>query len=397
MKEYPSELLDFFEEHKHANIPDLALKGFKTFGFSKAEILNQLTGLQIAKRKFPFLLSFPQFKFPPRISLEQASSESTAWYKSQLIGGGILADLSGGMGIDSHFLGAGFKEVHYVEKNEMLANSTARNFKVLGDEHIFVHADTASNFLSLTDKIFDWIFLDPSRRTERGRITALKNYQPDLIYLWDNFFEGAQKPKSKNILIKFSPIQDISDINNTLKGLHSIYVVEKDNEVKELLAIFKYKYTGPIELKIVGLKKQSAIEYWKGSLEDRNSKTALGELRKYLYEPSASILKAGIQDALANKHALRKLHANSNIYTSDDLCSDYPGKQFEVLDHCNYDLKKIAAMLASKDAHVISRNFPVGAEELKKKLSLKEKGSNYLVATTLANESKRMISCKRMN
>ncbi|NNE28416.1 MAG: hypothetical protein HKN16_02190, partial [Saprospiraceae bacterium] len=366
MKEFPFEVLDFIQKHQKDDVASLALRKFQFGGFDRIKILQQITGLQIGKKKFPSLLAYPQYKFPPRKSLEQASSEFLAKFKSDLVEGTSFADLTGGMGIDTIFMSKNFSKGFYVEKDESLARLAAWNFQQLGIDKIEIGNLSAEKFLKGHDGTFDWVYLDPSRRTDQGRVIAMEQYSPNIIEIWDLI-----QSRSKKCMVKFSPMQDLHEIRDKLSGLESILILCQGNEVKEVVGIFGAEELEKPTLEIWDIRETEQKKIWTSQTFGRKVSASNGSPLQYLYEPHAGVLKASCQDEVAKAFGLEKLHPQSNFFTSIELLKKYPGRVFEFKGYLK-DNKD-----SPREMHVISRNHPLKADQIKKKFQLVEKGQEY--------------------
>ncbi len=381
--------IDFILQNEHEDVNQLALKlnNEKENDCDNLFILRQIKGRQIAKNKLPTWYAHLEIVYPSHLSLEQASSEVTARYKTSLIGNEVqsFADLTGGMGVDFSFLATRFEKSIYVEQNKELCETAVYNFNLLGIKKFFVENSSSETFLSKTDAV-DVIYLDPSRRDQSGRkVVRIEDCSPNVAEIQDLLFK-----KSKLVLVKFSPMLDIALAVKNLKNINEIHVVSVDNECKELLFLLSgtpklTKYVAVNLNKITGIQK-----YCFTPEEEQNSAVSFAEtVRKYLYEPNSSILKAGAFRSVACKFSVQKLHVNSHLYTSDKLVLDFPGRIFEVQNRFTPNKKNIKTFVSNtKKANIVVRNFPMSVAEIRQKTGLKEGGEIYLFATTLMDNEK---------
>ena len=386
---------DFIESHLKDDVRQLALQKFPD-DVDKVLVLNQIEARRLLSKKVPSWASNPDLLFPRHLSIEQCSSELTAKYKASIIeGGDIFVDLTGGLGIDSYFLSEQFKTSYYVENQKELCDLAEHNFTVLGRKITVVNEDSES-FLSKNQN-FDLVFIDPARRDIYNRkMVSLHDCSPDVIDLQNILLKNA-----KNVLIKASPMLDISLITNELKNISEIHIVSVKNECKEILIKIEPGFDDEIKyfcLNFVGndLKSAQLFEFSEHSESSANSDYA-PKIKRYLYEPNASLMKSGAFKLISQRFVIDKLHVNSHLYTSDNLIPDFPGRVFEVVGFAPFN-KKVRKELLNDitEASVTTRNFPLSANELRKSLNLKESDKNYVFGTTLIGEKKVVILCKKI-
>lgn len=389
---------DFIESHLKDDVRQLALQKFPD-DVDKMLVLNQIEARQLLSKKVPSWASNPDLLFPRHLSIEQCSSELTAKYKASIIeGGDIFVDLTGGLGIDSYFLSEQFKTSYYVENQKELCDLAEHNFTVLGRKITVVNEDSES-FLSKNQN-FDLVFIDPARRDIYNRkMVSLHDCSPDVVKLVETFPEMS--PRKPSFLIKASPMLDISLITNELRNISEIHIVSVKNECKEILIKIEPGFDDEIKyfcLNFVGndLKSAQLFEFSEHSESSANSDYAPA-IKRYLYEPNASLMKSGAFKLISQRFAIDKLHVNSHLYTSDNLIPDFPGRVFEVVGFAPFN-KKVRKELLNDitEASVATRNFPLSANELRKNLNLKESDKNYVFGTTLIGEKKVVILCKKI-
>lgn len=385
----------FVESHLNDDVRQLALSKFPD-DVDKTLVLNQIEARQILSKKVPSWAANPDLLFPKHLSLEQCSSELTAKYKASLVeNGDVFVDLTGGLGIDSYFLSEKFKTSYYVENQKELCDLAEHNFAVLGRKITIVNSD-AETFLNQNFK-FDLVFIDPARRDAYNRkMVSLHDCSPDVLELLDNLLQ-----QSKCILIKLSPMLDISMIINELPNIAEIHIVAVKNECKEILIKIKPGFEGKIHCSCVNfvgndLESAQSFEFSEQSEGSANSEFAT-TIKKYLYEPNAALMKAGAFKLVSQRFDIDKLHINSHLYTSDNLIPDFPGRIFEVVDYAPFSKKiKKELLKDTSEASVAVRNFPLSANELRKSLNLKESDANFVFGTTMMGEKKVVIYCKRI-
>lgn len=384
----------FIAESLGADVRALAL-GKAPDGVNLRYCLRQIGGRQIAARKLPSWARTEGIVYPVRLSMEQCSSEQTALYKRRLAerltaeSHGRMADLTGGFGIDFSFLAQLFDEAHYVECDGELCRIARHNLPLLGLPQAHVHQTSAEAFLDGAEPC-DLIFLDPSRRDAAGRrVVALGDCSPDVEALRDRLLA-----KARTLLVKLSPMLDIQDTLRRLPGVDEVHVVSVDGECKEILLVASRGKSGTAACHCVNL-----------SARTQTFSTVGWEARPvisprpggYLYEPNASILKAGVQDALCEAFRVGKLHPFSHLFTSDRPVPDFPGRSFRVEDVGSFAKRDLRRLLSGiGQCNLAVRNFPAGVGELRRRLKLREGGDTYLFATTLADGSHALLRCSRL-
>lgn len=388
---------DFIRQNEQENIRELALKldKDKYRELDVEFVLKQISGRQTAKHKIPAWYAADEIVYPIHISLEQASSEATARYKAALVAdeSKTFVDLTGGMGVDFAFLSRRFEQSVYVEQNVELCEIAGHNFKVLGLKNVAVKNEESEAFLKNMPPV-DVIYLDPSRRDNVGKkVVGIEDCTPNVLEIQEQLLQ-----KSRWAMVKFSPMLDISLAVKKLKNVREVHIVSVENETKELLFILSSceKSTNYIA---VNLNKNEEIEkFCFTTEEEQNAQISLSAIiGKYLYEPNASVLKAGAFKSVASRFNIQKLHKNSHLYTSDTLIKDFPGRIFNVQDCFSPNKKNIKNLLAETEkANISVRNFPMSVAEIRQKTGLKEGGEVYLFATTVADEKKVWIVCKKL-
>lgn len=400
MKEISPETSCFICKNRHKDVRQLALQASKYPDVNMAEAVVQIAGWQIAEKKIPLWAQTEGVRYPQHLSMEQCSSEVTARYKASLVKGDSFADLTAGLGVDFSFIARNFNQADYVERQEVLCELAQHNFPLLGLNHVRIHQADGTEFLK-TMKPVDCLFLDPARRDSNGGKTVLiADCEPDVCALEDLLVERAH-----TVMIKLSPMLDMASALNELKYVSEIHIVAVNNECKELIIILdKGEIEGKcIDNEIVISCEQVVNNFVHQHLdftisEEKKAVCTLAEkVESYLYEPGAALLKAGAYRILSERYGVKKLHANSHLYTSD-VEVDFPGRCFRVLAVSGFGKKELKSFLQGVEkANLTVRNFPSTVVELRKKLKLKEGGDVYLFATTLANGDKVLIKCEKLN
>ena len=372
------------------DVNKLILAGSPFSNVTVQELAQQIIGRSKAKQKLPTWFSCTNIYYPPGLNLEQTSSEITAHYKSQQIQGHNLIDLTGGFGIDDYFFAKVFKEVIHCEMNKELSTIASHNFGMLNTKNVKSLCGDGIQILDDYDSI-DYIYIDPSRRHEsKGKVFFLEDCLPNVPEHLDFLLS-----KSTNILIKTSPLLDISSGIKSLKNIKEIHVVAVENEVKELLWFIEKGFEDELEIKTINLQKKGNQEFDFIFSEENQLPLNLSESKKYLYEPNAAIMKSGGFTSVSHHLSIPKLHRNSHLYTSQELIT-FPGRRFEIIASFPYQ-KKILAKANINKANITTRNFQESVSTLRKKFKIKDGGQDYLFFTTDCNDQKIVLQCKKVD
>ena len=369
----------FIEEHLNDDVHELALK-HSNAKVDMALALRQIEARQLLRKKVPSWSSNPELLFPAHLSIEQCSSEATALYKASLLQGERFADLTGGLGVDCFFISQNFRHTNYVELNPELCELAKHNFGVFGSE-IVVNNESSEAFLNRCTPL-DCIFLDPARRDSHGRKTvSIADCTPNVSELQDLLLQ-----KARRVLVKLSPMLDISQALKELHHVKEIHVVAVGNECKELLFLLELDFKDEPLFTCVNLETpQTPVSF---TLEEERVATLqlAKEVGRYLYEPNAALMKGGCFKLLSQRFDVQKLHRNSHLYTSEKLIENFPGRIFEINDWAIYGKKAKALLDGIDKASIAVRNFPMTVAELRKKLKIGDGDKVFLFATTMSNE-----------
>lgn len=380
------EVQEFIQKHEQDDPFALSLKYDQVNGVPIQIIAEQIAVRQKAKVKLPHWYQNRQILFPSKISLEQCSSQTAASYKASLVRGKSLVDLTGGLGVDTYYFSKNFEQAVHVEQQTQLSELAAHNFAVLGASNIKTVNSSAEDFLSRTAEGFDVIYLDPARRSsDNRRIFRLEDCSPNVLELQKTLLS-----KAENVLIKTSPLLDIHLALEVLKGVHEVHVISVNNECKEVLYLINKSYEKESRIITVNIKNSTTqlFRYYKS--EEAVSPVFYGDLHTYLYEPNASLLKAGAFKIISKVYEISKLHPNTHLYTSDNLISGFPGRVFQVAHDTSYSRKTVGKLITGKKANITSRNFPDDVATIRKKLKLEDGGDTYLFAFTDMKGAKRI-------
>lgn len=378
----------FINDNLNTDISKLIFKGSSFEDITIQELVEQIEAKKRCKSKLPSWFKSGNIYYPNKLNIEQTSSEITANYKANLISGNSIIDLTGGFGVDCYYFSKHFKEVRHCEINDGLSSIVAHNYTSLNAENITTQAIDGITFLAKNKQCFNWIYIDPSRRNdEKGKVFLLKDCLPNVPEHLEMLFEY-----SNNILIKVSPILDISSAINELKFVKEVHVVAVSNEVKELLFILEKGFENPAKVKAVNIKKDKN-EIFEAILNS-DVEVSFSEPLTYLYEPNAAILKAGLFNDVSHQLKTNKLHFNSHLYTSKKFIN-FPGRCFKTLHQTKYDKKTLAKLIPEKKANITTRNFPETVVQIRKKTGIKDGGNLYLFFTTDINNHKIVLICEK--
>lgn len=388
----------FAREHRQDDVRRLALQAAKYPDMDFSFALHQIKGWQVACKKLPSWAAHEQLLYPQQLSMEQCSSEQTARYKQQLVqrlcgqtqNEGILVDLTGGLGVDFSFMAHGFRQAYYVEQQVELCALAKYNFPLLGLSSAQIICGDGTTFLqSMADQAMV-IFLDPARRDATGSKTyAIEDCTPDVALLSDELVNKAQW-----VVVKLSPMLDWHAAVAQLKHVCEVHIVGVGGECKELLLVMQqHRDEQPLQLYAVNDGKVFTC-----SAEEAQQRTPLLQTSTfdYLFEPHASLMKAGCFAALSARYGVKGLATNTHLFAAMMPVNDFPGRQFRVLAVTPFSKKSLrSALHGIEKANLAVRNFPLSVVELRKRLKLKEGGEHYLFATTIGTMHA-LIICKKI-
>ncbi len=379
-----AEVQSFIHQHENDDVKQLVLKYKFIHGIPTNIIANQLSGRKKAKEKLPTYYHAQNIIYPPGINVEQSSSEQTAEYKANifaLYGDSLkdksIVDLTGGLGIDSFYFSKIFNTVKYLDPNAKLLEITQHNHQQLGADNIEYSNTTAEEFLAKPEHKFDFAYIDPSRRASGNqKVHSLNDCEPNIVQLQDVIFK-----KADCLMIKASPLFDIQQGLKELKFVQKVFVVSVANECKELLFLARKNFVAEPEILAVNIFSNNRIDTFSFQFSmERETEILFAEPLNYLYEPNASILKAGAFKTLSERFNLKKLHPSTHLYTSNNLVENFPGRIFKIEAIVKAHPKILKEYFPEGKANIITRNYPLSVEELKKKSGLKNGGDKFLIA-----------------
>ena len=363
------EIQQFINANLTTDLHSLLLKKSPFPEVSMQEIIQQIKGKKVAQRKFGFLLK-EGIIFPPNLNLEQASSQSTAEFKAKNLKGKNFLDLTCGFGIDAYFLSEKFEKIVLIEQNSELIEIVKQNWMVLGRKANFIN-EKLEIFLAENTEKFDLIYLDPARRDhEKNKKFLLEDLSPNFLEIQEKLSEISDE-----IIVKLSPLIDISYLVSVLKSVLKIQIIAVKNEVKELLVfINSSSKSDEIEVSTINLESDEPEFVYKLN-EEKSAISTFSDPLKFLYIPNNAVLKSGAFNLVSEKFSIKKLHPNSHFYTSDERLNAFPGRILEV--------EKIEAKAIKKGEkfNIISKNHPLSPEEIKKKYKISDGGNSYLIFT----------------
>lgn len=391
---WSDELKEFILSNRGEDPLSLVLQQKKHPQWDMKFVAQQIEGYRMAQDKLPSVALCDDFVYPPKLNREQCSSETTALFKAtEYAKGKHIADITGGLGIDSLFMAKQAITVNYIEQNEELNTIATHNFKALGIDNIITHCTDSIEFLKNIDKHFDLIYADPARRDEKGRkVSALENCTPNILENIDMLLDKADM-----LLIKSSPMLDIAEAVAQLKHVCEITIVAVKNECKEILFLCSASGadTSP-QCHCINIKSNGTMDR---ITFDRQKETTLSihysaNIEQYIYEPNVALLKAGAFKTISTIYDVKKIHRNTHLYTSENKIEHFAGRTFKVIKELHPSAKEVAKDITNGRVHVITRNYPISSEELQKKLRLKEGGDLYIIGLTKCDEKKAIYLCE---
>ncbi|MFL0352484.1 THUMP-like domain-containing protein [Xanthomarina sp. GH4-25] len=370
---------------------DLAVLLFKKHTKLQVDIkvlIEQIEAKKRCKKKLPTWFQTSNIYYPNKLNIEQTSSEITAKYKASLISGNSIIDITGGFGVDCFYFSKYFRTVIHCEIDKELSKIVSHNFKQLESSNIQTITKDGVLYLKDENSKFDWIYIDPSRRHDsKGKVFFLYDCLPNVPEHIDLLFNC-----STNILIKTSPLLDLTIGITELKHVKTIHIVAVNNEVKELLWILeKNNIETDIQIRTVNISSKNEEHFSFNLINESTAESKYSLPLTYLFEPNAAILKSGGFNSISIQLQLKKLHQHSHLYTSNRLI-EFPGRQFIIEQIVPYNKKQFKKIGVDK-ANVTTRNFPESVETIRKKLGIKVGGNKYIFATTNLENQKILIIC----
>ena len=381
--------LEFIRQHAAEDVRQLAFLGKKNPEVDLPYALDQIAGRQKARTKIPSWAAIDGITYPPHLSMEQCSSEQTARYKAKIAGtGDRIVDLTAGFGVDMAFMAEGYKEAIHIEQMEQLCAISSANYAVLGLNHIKVVNGNGVDYLHQLDHA-DLIFIDPARRDEHGaRTYGIADCTPNVLEIIDEMLEKAPR-----VMIKLSPMLDWQKAATDIGRVSQVHIVSVANECKELLLVVE-RDSKPLQIFCVN---DNQVFSYSNTDEIGNFAPVASE-PQYLYEPNASVMKAGCFQLLSTRFGMSQPDKNSHLFLSDKPIADFPGRGFAIERISTMNKKELKTALAGiTQANIAARNFPLSVAELRKRLKLKDGGDTYIFATTSAQKGHLLLVCRKIS
>ncbi len=380
----------FITKNLNTDIMSVLLKKSTFKDISSKELVQQIEAKKKCQKKLPLWFNTPKIYYPKKLNIEQTSSALTAKYKSSLIKGKSIADLTGGFGVDSYFFSKKFEHVFHCEIDSNLSAISKHNFDILHAKNVTSICEDGMAFLKNFDSTFDWLYLDPSRRnSSKGKVFHLSDCTPDVTQHLELLFS-----KSKRILLKSAPLLDISSGITSLKHVKEIHIISIKNEVKEVLWLLEKNFSESIKIKTININSDSSQKF---NFEWGDEKKAVVKIEKpqnYLYEPNSTILKSGAFKLVSQKYAVGKLHQHTHLYTSKEKI-DFPGRIFKIESVSGYSKKELKKYKGTK-ANITAKNFPLSVAKIRNQFNINDGGDLYLFFTKLEDESLALIQGSKM-
>lgn len=401
----------FIKENAKANPNNAALKAPRNAGIDVPFAINQIAGKQIALQKLPKWASCEDIIYPAHISMEQCSSQATAQYKANIARkllselheentSSTLVDLTCGFGVDCTIMSEVFDSAICIEQQTELSSIAQHNMKSLGLSHVACYNNNSLDALNHIPNV-TMIYVDPARRNTQGaRTYAIEDCTPDVLAL-----KGSMLAKAQIVMIKLSPMLDwhktVSDFGGNVSQVH---IVAHNNECKELLLIIDAHIHNQLSIHCVNDNQHTTIKAFYDTVTKQVSTRAAqlcdstetrqsNDLRnwqqwaQYVYEPNAAVMKAGCFEYLEEQYKIQEIGPNSHVCIARDYYADFPGKVWKIESTCSMNKRDIKQTLGDlTHANIVTRNFPMPAEVLKKRLHLQDGGNIRLIATTDSNK-----------
>jgi len=426
----------FIRQHQDEDVRKLALQGTKDAAVDLPMALQQIAGRQTALKKLPSWAATEDIVYPPHLNMEQCSSEQTARYKAkvvqQLVGSepsdkGRFVDLTGGFGVDFYWMSQGFQQRNYVEQNDELCAISSENFHTLGLDCTVLCGSAAEHLVAMPPA--DVIYLDPARRNEHGgRTYSIEDCTPNVLELLPLLME-----KARFVVIKLSPMLDwrkaVEDIRQSrdnsqksIANVSEVHIISVDNECKELLLVLCHKQTESIKVVCVNddtvflavptVGTHSTSRWYDEyqalvrtvptigtnlALPSENASEMASTAFSYLYEPNASIMKAGCFKELEQQFPVLQISDNSHLFVAANEIDDFPGRKFQITAISSMNKQELRNTLKDiRQANITVRNFPLTVDQLRKKLKLKDGGNCFIFATTMADGQHKLLICRKI-
>jgi hypothetical protein len=380
----------FIDNNINTDIVSVLLKKSNFSDISSKELAQQIESKKKCVKKLPSWFNTSNIYYPKKLNIEQTSSELAAQYKSEIIDGKSIADLTGGFGVDSYYFSKKFKSVFHCEIDTELSTISKHNFEVLKSKNITSIQGDGLEFLKTTTTKFDWLYLDPSRRnSKKGKIFHLSDCNPDITKNLNLLLS-----KSDKILLKSSPLLDISSGLKPLAYVKEIHIVAIHNEVKELLWLMERGFTDSIQIKAVNINTYETQKFDFELGDEKKAKAKIEKPLSYLYDPNVAILKSGAFKLTGCRFDLNKLHEHTHLYTSDKLI-EFPGRCFRINSVTPFS-KKCMKKYSGTKINLAVKNFPENAVSIKNRFNIRDGGKTYVFIAKTVQEESVVLDCHKV-
>lgn len=381
----------FIAKHLNSDTTRILLGKSPFKNVSTRELVEQIESKKRCEKKLPLWYNTPAIYYPPRLSIEQASSQATAHYKARLLKGEHILDITGGFGVDSYYFSLQAHHVVHCEINNELSAIVKHNANSIHAKRIDCYAGDGLIYLQHTTEQFTTIYIDPSRRINTHKVFRITDCEPNVVAHFDLLTKNSAR-----LIIKTSPLLDIRAGLTSLSRVSEIHILSVKNDCKELLWVIDpdCKNDDP-QIHCVTMNEEAVIATYTFHLSEEKSlqNVPFSAPLNFIYEPDVSLLKAGCFKLITKRFDVLKLHPNTHLYTSDNLVPHFMGKKFSIINI--FDYKTFTKQKSIKQANIIARNFPLSVEELKKKHHINDGGTAYLLFTTNKNNQLIVLNCER--
>jgi len=384
------EVQEFIRKNISKDIVEISLSKSPFQNVSSKELAEQIDSKKRSEIKLPLWYNTDYIYYPPKIAIEQCSSEATAKYKATLISGESVIDLTGGFGVDACLFSKQAKHVVHCEINKELSEVSNYNASVLGVDTTYITTNGIEH-LKTINEVFDTVYVDPSRRISSRKVFLLKDCEPDVVCNKDLLLE-----RSLRLIVKTAPLLDIQSTVKELGEVSQVHVLSMKNECKEVLYIIDRAFSEsdpPIICAMLNDAGNLTFEF-KLSEEKTFHLDSYSEPLKYMYEPDVALLKAGCFKLITSYFNVKKIHQHTHLYTSEELNGNFPGRQFKIIEFESY-----SAFLKQQTftkANIICRNFPISPENIRKKLKIRDGGNEYLLFCRGSKNELLAVHCERI-
>ena len=377
--------IKWIEDHRMDDASKLRLK----FGADQhmQHLIMQVESRRKYQKKLPRTLQCKAFEFPTALSGEQSTSDKLAEFHARLIAGGKhVVDMTAGLGIDVLHFAPRAASVIAIERDSAVADALRSNSKASGLDNVTVVNDDCTEWIKHADVNVDTIFIDPARRGSNGeRIFALSQCSPDVTAMLPDIAR-----RSWTLIVKMSPMLDITQVTRELPELTDIYAIGTTDECKELVAVVKFDsgHTGSPSIHAVTLTGEQENQYQFTPEEESTASIIYGlpHNPQYLYEPFPAVMKTAPFRLLSQQYGIAALHPNTHLYASEHLATEFPGIVMaidEILPFSSSALKKLQHRRI--EASVTTRNFTMNAAALSSRIKNKESSTHRLFGVSVAN------------